>query len=379
MLCTVVICAVVLALSSPVGWGWSLTSLSEFWFYGVLLIGLVLIGFIAPAPKFSGPLRFGYLESNTLLSAFFLHLPGLWLYAVLAFFLLSSSRYWMICAFPVSWQYVLQQYWENVQDIRNKVDVAQSLATVAANSAREHVKEAAEYEKQVMEVVVVRRRDAMLAESVKITDFFDRATVSWAALGKTAAAAIDTTIAAKKVEKYATAAAAAAGVAGAVAAVAAASAGAGAAAGAAVVLGTAEVAAAAALYESAKSAVTAAEDAEKEAKSAQITVSQSQTARQQVAVARQKALDNAKKAAEAADSLKDRMEKSSDTLFKAVDQAENARRFADQAIAAAVEGDKTTALSLAENAGSAAAEVVKAMEELLSAKKDAHKVWFDLV
>ena len=215
MLCTVVICAV-LALSYPVKWDlpdWPLPPLLEFWYHGLLLAGLSLIGFVAPTTKFSGPLRFGYLEYNTLVSTFFQHLPSLSPYAVLFLFFLPSSPYWMtpywmspywmMCSLPVGWQYVLQNYRENVQDIRNKVDTAQAVATVAANSAREYAKEAAEYEKQTMEVVVVRRRDAMLAESVKLTDFFDRAAESWAALGRIAAAANDATDAAREAEEYA--------------------------------------------------------------------------------------------------------------------------------------------------------------------------------
>ena len=53
----------------------------------------------------------------------------------------------MMGALPVGWQYVLRNYRECVQDIRNKVDTARSVATVAANSAQEYAKEAAEYEK----------------------------------------------------------------------------------------------------------------------------------------------------------------------------------------------------------------------------------------
>jgi hypothetical protein len=350
MLCTVVICAV-LVLSSPVGCGWPLSSLSEFWFHGLLLTGLALISFVAPAAKFSGPLRFGYLEYNTLVSTFSQHLPSSSPYAVLFFVLLPSSRYWMVCALPVGWQYVLQNYRENVQDIRNKVDTVRSLATVAANSAREYAKEAAEYEKQVMEVVVVRRRDGMLAETVRITDFFDRAAGAWAALGRITAAANDATNAARQAEVYA---------------------------GDVPDSGRAGTYANASLQK-AKLAVASAQGAENKAENAQTTVSESRAAQQQAATARQQALDNAEEAAEAADSLKDRMAKSSATLFTAVDGAEDVRRLADQAMATAVEGDKKTASSLVADARRAAEVVVKAMEELFSAKEGAHKILFELV
>src|SRR6267154_856063 len=217
MLYTVLICAV-LALSSPVGWGWAawpFPPLSEFWYPGLLLTGLALIGLVAPTTKFSGPLRFGYLEYNTLVSTFYQLLPSLSPYAILFFVFLPSSPfwmpvspywmspYWMTCALPVGWQYVLQSYRENVQGITNKVDTARSSATVAANSAREYAKDAAEYEKQTMEVVAVRQRDAMLAKSVKITDFFDKAAGSWAALGRITDAANDATNAARKAEEAA--------------------------------------------------------------------------------------------------------------------------------------------------------------------------------
>ncbi|KAN0102504.1 hypothetical protein V8E52_011876 [Russula decolorans] len=358
-----VICAV-LALSSPAGWSWAWAwplsplpvPLSEFWFHGLILTGLALIGFVAPTTKFSGPLRFGYLEYNTLVATFFQHLPSLSPYAVLFFVFLPSSPYWMLpywmmCALPVGWQYVLQNYRANVQDTRNKVDTARSLATVAANSAREYAKEAAEYEKQAMEVVAVRRRDARLAESVKVTDFFDRAAVSWAALGSITAAVSDVANAARLAEEDA-----------------------------GEVQGSDRAGTHA--YESlqkARSAVANAEDAESKAKYAQTTVRESYDAQQQDAAARQQALANADKAVEAAKDIKDRMAKSPEILSTAVDGAENVRRLADQAMAAAVEGDKKTASSLAADAGRAAEEVVKAKEELFSAKEDTHKIFFELV
>jgi hypothetical protein len=257
----------------------------------------------------------------------------------------------MMGALPVGWQYVLRNYRECVQDIRNKVDTARSVATVAANSAQEYAKEAAEYEKQTMEVVVVRRRDAMLAESVKITDFFDGAAESWAALGRITAAASVATDAAREAEEDARALQDS---------------------------GRAGTRA----HESLRKAVavvTAAQDAESKAEFAQARVSESQTAQQQVAAARQKALANANKAVSAAKFLKERMARSSATLYKAVDGAENVRRLADQAMAVAVDGDRKTASSLAEDAGRVAEVVVKAMEELFSAKEGAHDIFFELV
>ena len=257
----------------------------------------------------------------------------------------------MTCALPVGWQYVLQSYRENVQGITNKVDTARSSATVAANSAREYAKDAAEYEKQTMEVVAVKRRDAMLAESVKITDFFDKAAGSWAALGRITDAANDATNAARKAEEAAKA------VSGS---------------------GTDGTHAHTA-HKKAVAAVKATQDAESEAEFAQARVSESQKAKDQDAEARKQASDNAKKAAEAAESLKDRMEKSSAALLKAVKGAEEVRGLAEQAIAVAVEGDKNAALSLAEKASKAAGQVGTEMEELRKLKEGAHKTFFDLV
>ena len=363
MLCTVAIYAV-LALSSPAGWGWAWplllpdlpVPLSEFWFHGLILTGLALIGVFAPTTKFSGPLRFGYLEYHTLTSAFFQYFPSPLPYAVLFFIFLPSSPYWMspywmICAMPVGWQYVLQNYWKSVQDTKEKVDNARSLATVAADSAREYAKEAAEYEKQTMEVVAVRRRDAILAESVKVTDFFDRAAVSWASLRRITVALSDVVDAARLAEEDA----------GEV---------------------TESDRAGTRAYESlqrARSAVANAEDAKSKAKYAQTTILESYEAQQQYAATQQQVLDNAKKAAEAAKALKDRMANSSETLFKAVDGVEKVRRLADQAMVAAVEGDKKTASSLAADAGRAAEVVKGAKEKLFSVKIDNHKTFFELV
>lgn len=344
LLCTVVICAA-LALSSPVGWGWPVSSLSEFWFHGFLLTGLALIGFIAPTTKFAGPLRFGYLESNILVSTFFQHLPSLSPYAVLVFVFLPSSRYWTMCALPVGWQYVLQNYRENVQEIRNKVDDARSRATVAASSAQEYAKEAAEYEKQAMEVIAVKRRDAVVAESVRITDFFDTAARSWAAWGRIVDAANNASNAATETRAQAEA-----------------------------YRGTH----ASDLPQKARDVETAAQNAEQKAEITQATVSESVTAREHADAARDQALENGRRAAEAADSLKDRRADPSAT-FRAVGGAENVKRFAEQAMAAVVEGDKKTALSLAEKANDAAEEVVKAKDELFLAKERVREIFFELV
>jgi hypothetical protein len=189
----------------------------------------------------------------------------------------------------------------------------------------------------------------MLAESVKITDFFDRAAESWAALGRVTTAARDTADAARMAEDCARAVPES---------------------------GRAGTPAHGSL-QNVVAAVMAAQDAEDRAEFAQARVSESHTAQKQAAAARQQAGSNADIAVEAAKSLKDRMAKSSATLFKAVDGAENVRRLADQAMA--VEGDRKIASSLAADAGRVAEEVVKAMEELFSAKERAHKTFFKLV
>jgi hypothetical protein len=273
------------------------------------------------------------------------------------------SPYWMMCALPVGWQYVLQSYRENVQYVRNKVDTARAVATVAANTAREYAKEAAEYEKQTMEVVVVRRRDAMLAESIKITDFFDRATESrgaFAGITDAAKAATVATRAAKEAAKEADAAVKEAEK----------RTGAGADSGRK---------AADESLKKATAAYTAAQDAEKKAEFAQARVSECQNAQKQTTDARQKALDNSNDAVKAAKLLKDLMANSSATLFTAVDGAENVRRLADQAMAEAVEGDKKAASSLVAEASGVVEKVEKAKEELLSAKKDARETFFNLI
>jgi hypothetical protein len=304
-----------------------------------------LIGFIAPTTKFSGPLRFGYLESNILVSTFFQHLPSLSPYAVLVFVFLPSSRFWTMCALPVGWQYVLQNYRENVQDIRDKVDEARSHATVAANSAQEYAKEAAEYEKQAMEVIAVKRRDAAVANSVRITDFFDTAAKSWAAWGKIVDAANNASDAATntrvQAEGYG---------------------------------GTYQ----SDLLQKAKNVEAAAQVAEQKAETTQATVSESKTAREHADAARDQALKNGEEAAKAADLLKDHRTDPSAT-FRAVNAAEDVRRFADQAMAAAVEGDKKTALSFAEKAKDAAAAAVEAKDKLYSEKERVRAIFFGLV
>ena len=258
-----------------------------------------------------------------------------------------------MCGLPVGWQYALQKYRENVRDISDKVDYARSRTTVAVNCAREYAREAAEYEKQALEVVAVARRDVMLAQSVRLTDFFDRAVDSWAALGRITASAEDATKAARNVENA---------------------------------TGEAERIRVtqgrglnlADMLTKARFAVETAEEAENEAKSAQATVMESENARQQVTAARKQLSAKAQNAANAAKILKDHIAETPATLFVALEGAEKARRLADQAIVAAVEGNKKSALSLAAAAESAADGVVKAKDKLSLWKEGAHNILFEL-
>jgi hypothetical protein len=262
-----------------------------------------------------------------------------------------------MCALPVGWQYVLKNYRESVRDIKERVENARSRATLAADCAGEYAKEAGEYEKQILEVVAVTRRDAMLAQSVKITDFFDRAVDSWAALGRITAPAQDATKAAQKVESDARTVSESEppddrGRAGYLAEI---------------------------LLEKAVIAVASAENAENKARFAQATITESQDAQRQVANARTQALANAENAVNLARTLKDRIAGTPAMLFTASEGAEKVKILADQAMVAVVEGDKKAALSLAVAAGTAADEVVKEKEKISLAKADAHNILLKLL
>jgi len=345
----------VLALYTPFVGNLHTAYPSELWSHSLTLAGLTLIGFFAPTASFAGPLQFGYLEYVPLISTFSQRIPDWSPYAILlAFSLLPISRLWMMGALPVVWQYILQQYRNGVRDITIKVKNDCSRAMLAANNAREHARAAAEYEKQAMDAATSARRDARLRQALMITDFFDQATHSWAALGRVTAPAEASANAAKE-----------------------------AVADARTVMSMDAASnrsgmLARALYEKASAALTSANDAENQAKDAQARIRESRHAKERSDEARQKEIENAADVVSTARTLTNHVATMSAPLLSAIEGAENVRRLAEQATAAAVQGNMKNASSLARDTKDMADRVVEAAEQLSAAREETRNVWLEL-
>ena len=329
------------------------------WVYCLLLAVVAVIGFFSPTAKFCGPLRFGYLEYAQYFVQIYKILLSWWLYA--AFFLLSFPPFFgfgIICMSVAAWFYIYREYCKQVQEINDRAAKAVSRATLAVAYAREYVTVASKYQKQMLDVVAVTRRDVLLTKTVKITDFFDCAAHAWAALGRVTAPANDVTTAARKVVEAAMDAEDSekpdeeAGR-------------------------TEELVKY--LLEKAEAAVMDAEGVEKQLKVAQEAVESSENAQREITWARSKAMSNARDATIAANELAGKIAGSSVTLFSAAEGADDVKRLAEQATAAAIWGEMESARAHAAAAATAAIEVVKAMETLRLAMDEAYRILFGLL
>lgn len=347
-----------LALYTPFGWNRHFSDSFESWPQTLILAALTLIGFLAPTATFSGPLRFGYVKYSPDIPNFCQTLPDWSPYGILlAFAFLPFSRVILMGVVPVAWHYMLYQYRDAVREITDKVNNASSRATLAATIAHEHTRATIEYEKQALDFVAVARRDGRQLQSLMITDFFDIASESWAALGRITAPAAETSAAARAVMEHARN-----------------------------VMDsdapddddddgdTQTGFLARMLLDKATAALASAEDAEWKAKYAQASIKDSRDARSQDATGRQKQLDHEKNVVSIARTLIDRVAYASTTLIFAADAAQKVHRLADQATAAAIAGNMEAATTSATEAVKAADEGAKAERQLFSAKEDARKL-----
>jgi hypothetical protein len=226
-------------------------------------------------------------------------------------------------------------------------------ASLAATSANEYATTAGHYETALISAAAGTRRDALLANSVRATDFFHTATSAWAALGTVTQPAGD----ARR--------------------------------------GAAELVAKASdvdetdkpdeedgrtavlaqyLLEKSSEALKWAEDVEAKLHIAQEAVRQSNVALEQDRKAREKANTNATAASTAARCLAEGIKGIPEAKYAAEEGAENARRFGAQAVVAATEGEMAMARTAADAAKREAGSAVKSMETLRKSMRAAHKV-----
>jgi hypothetical protein len=169
----------------------------------LLFAVISVVGLFAPTTKLHGPLRFGYLESGRqlhqvydLVSPWLLY-AGAFLYLfpavtglffpgsllTLASSLLAPTLSLSVAGFATTWYIrTYRAYVAEVAELSVSSAAVVLNATAAASHAQVLVRSTRGYEKQLLDIVAVARRDAALAQSLHVTDFFDCATAAWSAL-----------------------------------------------------------------------------------------------------------------------------------------------------------------------------------------------------
>ena len=153
----------------------------------------------APISKVYGPLRFCYLEYA---ETYWLVLNWWSLTAVLPFFslqLLPIVIFSLIGVTIGTWVHIYTSYREQVRTITWNVAENAARAKAAAEEARDYGASARKYEEQMIHIAAEARRDAIKANSIRISDFYDCAARVWAAVGQATAPAEDAIIKARRV------------------------------------------------------------------------------------------------------------------------------------------------------------------------------------
>ncbi|KAF4987713.1 hypothetical protein FGRMN_10209 [Fusarium graminum] len=158
------------------------------------------IGYLfAPISKIYGPLRFCYLEH----AQTYWQVLNWWsLIAVLPFFsptLLPAAIIALISISVGTWVHIYFTYREKVRTITWTVSENAARAKAAADEARDYGAMARKYEQQIVTSAAEARRDVVMSNTVKMSDFFDCAATAWAALGEATAPAEDAIIKARRV------------------------------------------------------------------------------------------------------------------------------------------------------------------------------------
>jgi len=265
------------------------------------------------------------------------------------------SRLLLIATVPVGWQYTLQHFHEDVRNITDKASSAYSKAMVAGNNAREDATAASNYESQALETAAKALRDSRMAQGIKATDFFEESVEAWAAIGRMTNA----TGAAESEGNTA--------------------------------LGYARQASnvqhpnstarslAENYFERAKVANDFTKEANAKAKWAQAAVAEFRTAKGQNEQAREEEQQNCTTTVNIAEKITERIASISTQAHSAITGAEEVRRFAAEATAAAIEGHMDKADSLVNDAKKESVKVEEAAKQVALAKKKARELLIKLM
>ncbi|KAF4458486.1 hypothetical protein FALBO_14779 [Fusarium albosuccineum] len=329
------------------------------WMRCLLLAILVIVGgftyLFAPVNKVYGPLRFCYLEHA---QTYWLLLNWWSLTAIFIFFsptLLPFFGFGLVGVSIGTWIYIYYAYQEQLRTISDQVSQETSRAKVAATATRGYGSAARQYEEQMLTAAAAARRDAVLANTVRITDYFDCAARAWSALGEVTAPAEDVIVKARRVVD------------------------------AAIACEEAEKPddkkkgdnqterLARYLRQSAETAHDRAREALALLRAAQSTVRGSENATRQDAVARRNAEYSAEHAAGIAKALSEKITGLPDAELAAAKGAEEVARLAEQATAAAVSGEMKSAKELTEAAKTAADGVETSAQSVREGQDAAQK------
>ncbi|EGX50738.1 hypothetical protein AOL_s00054g824 [Orbilia oligospora ATCC 24927] len=333
------------------------------WLHCLLLAALVVISAFASTQKFYGPFKFARNKHRLLFGYLYKQLGDWWLCGAIMIFHLPSTIHvplfdLSLIVISLAWIKTYHDYCKELRVIAGKATEEVSRATLAESAGREYASAAEQYRKQVIEITAVRRRDALLANSVRITDYFDCTAKAWAALDEVVRPAKRVVKRAKELVKVSEEAGNSEDS----------EQGGGKFEDAALILG-----------EVASDALTKAKEIEKQLSDAQQTVRWSTAAVEQDKTARESAKANADRAVSAVQNLDNKMTHLTSTAFAAAEQVVQVKRFADQALVLATDGDMASARANVGSAKTAADSVVSSKIVLESIRNDARGILQTLV
>ncbi|RMJ02374.1 hypothetical protein CDV36_015358 [Fusarium kuroshium] len=308
----------------------------RFLFMTVVVAVCTVLYLFAPVTKIYGPLRFCYLEHA---QTYWILLNWWSLTAIFVFFspaLLPFFGFGLVGVSVGTWVYIYYAYQEQLRTISDQVTQETSRAKVSAAAAQQYGVSARQYEQEMLTAAASARRDAVLANTVRLSDFFDVASRAWSALGETTAPAEDAIIKAHRLVDAASACEEAEKPDG---------------------QNKGDVQTerlARYLRQTAESAQERAREAVALLRAAQSAVRSSENATRQDAVARRNAEYSAEHAAGTAKTISEKISGLPDAELAAAKGAEDVTRLGEQANAAALNGELKTARELIESAKTAA-------------------------
>ncbi|KAF2733413.1 hypothetical protein EJ04DRAFT_495200 [Polyplosphaeria fusca] len=166
------------------------------WIYCLLFATVAAVGTFAPTAKFYGPLRFGYFEYTDFFTQAFQLLTNTWLYV--AVFLLFSPAVFpygvlgLVGVILGAWVHVFRAYHKQLRIITDEASEEVSRAQYSLSTIQKDRNLVRDYEQHVLQAAATARQDAIHANAVKISDFFDCAAKAWAALDEVTQPANDT-------------------------------------------------------------------------------------------------------------------------------------------------------------------------------------------